>query len=49
MMPAFTHVALKTEIFLAGSAGTADLDAIQLVDGRCPEAPPAVCAASSCD
>ncbi len=48
-MPSYTHVVLKTEIFQAGSPGTADFDAIQLVDGRCPEAPPAVCAPSTCD
>jgi len=48
-MPAYTHVVIKTELFSAGAPGTADFDAIQLVDGRCPEAPPAICAASSCD
>jgi len=48
-MPNYTHVVIKTEIFSAGAPGTADFDAIQLVDGRCPEAPPAVCAASSCE
>ena len=48
-MPACTHVVIKTELFSAGAPGAADFDAIQLVDGRCPEAPPAICAASSCD
>jgi hypothetical protein len=48
-MPAYTHVVIKTEIFSAGAPGTADFDAIQLVDGRCPEAPPAVCSASTCE
>jgi hypothetical protein len=38
-----------TEIFSGGTAGTADFDALQLIDGPCPQAPTGVCAIATCD
>jgi hypothetical protein len=48
-MPAtFTSVVLEVEIFSGGSAGTADFDGIQLIEGPCPQAPSRVCVGASC-
>ncbi len=49
VMPNYTHVVIKTEIFTAGAPGTADFDAIQLIEGPCPQAPTGVCAPATCD
>jgi len=49
VMPNYTHVVIKTEIFNAGAPGTADFDAIQLIDGPCPQAPTGVCTSATCD
>jgi hypothetical protein len=49
VMPNFTHAVVMTEIFSGGTAGTADFDALQLIDGPCPQAPTGVCAIATCD
>jgi hypothetical protein len=48
-MPATTHVVLELEIWDGGAPGTADFDQVQLLEGPCPQLPPATtCAAATC-
>ncbi|MFO0609102.1 MAG: MXAN_6577-like cysteine-rich protein, partial [Polyangiales bacterium] len=46
---ATTHVLIELEIWDGGAVGTADFDQVQLLEGPCPQLPPAtVCTPATC-